>query len=56
MPRNLGFVMVTGRQRSSESWPGKKTCLWLMIVLGQSRGRDRENVKMTVLALFFADS
>jgi len=48
--------MVTGRQRSSESWPGKKTCLWLMIVLGQSRGRDRENVKMTVLALFFADS
>ena len=51
--------MATGRQRSSGSWPGKKTCPLLVIVLGQSRGRDRENVKMTVLAsrpFFFADS
>jgi hypothetical protein len=42
--------MVTGRQRSSESWPGKKNVFL---------ARDRENVKMTVLAsrpFFFADS
>src|SRR4026208_2189267 len=42
MPRNLGFVMVTGRQRSSESWPEKKTCSWLVIVLGSANGRERD--------------
>ena len=42
MPRNLGFVMVTGRQRSSESWPEKKTCSWLVIVLGSANGREHD--------------
>jgi hypothetical protein len=27
------FVIVTESERSSGSWPGKKTCSWLVIVL-----------------------